>query len=150
MRLSQGLILYAIQLNTWASVARAQCPFAGGLHARDEDGGQSRDFLENAEVSDGDDDYMTSDVGGPFTEQRQLRAGERGPTLMEDFQFRQKMMHFDHERVSISHHSLPSQGIPPFWEQRTYTRNKRFRSALSMPVALVHMAPSRATATSAT
>lgn len=28
-----------------------------------------------------------------------LKAGERGPTLMEDFHFREKMMHFDHERI---------------------------------------------------
>jgi catalase len=28
-----------------------------------------------------------------------LTAGERGPTLMEDFHFREKMMHFDHERI---------------------------------------------------
>ncbi|SFD45159.1 catalase [Lentibacillus persicus] len=28
-----------------------------------------------------------------------LKAGERGPTLMEDFHFREKVMHFDHERI---------------------------------------------------
>lgn len=28
-----------------------------------------------------------------------LKAGKRGPTLMEDFHFREKMMHFDHERI---------------------------------------------------
>ncbi|QBI54396.1 catalase [Streptomonospora litoralis] len=28
-----------------------------------------------------------------------LSAGERGPTLMEDFHFREKMTHFDHERI---------------------------------------------------
>jgi catalase len=28
-----------------------------------------------------------------------LKAGERGPTLMEDFHFREKIMHFDHERI---------------------------------------------------
>ena len=26
-----------------------------------------------------------------------LKAGGRGPTLLEDFHFREKMMHFDHE-----------------------------------------------------
>jgi catalase len=31
-----------------------------------------------------------------------LKAGERGPTLLEDFIFRQKIQRFDHERVSIS------------------------------------------------
>ncbi|UGY94386.1 catalase [Streptomyces gobiensis] len=28
-----------------------------------------------------------------------LSAGERGPTLMEDFHFREKLTHFDHERI---------------------------------------------------
>jgi catalase len=28
-----------------------------------------------------------------------LRAGERGPTLLEDFQAREKITHFDHERI---------------------------------------------------
>ncbi|MFK8906160.1 catalase [Streptomyces sp. YS-3] len=28
-----------------------------------------------------------------------LRVGERGPTLLEDFHFREKLTHFDHERI---------------------------------------------------
>ena len=28
-----------------------------------------------------------------------LKAGVRGPTLLEDFHFREKVMHFDHERI---------------------------------------------------
>jgi len=28
-----------------------------------------------------------------------LKAGDRGPTLLEDFNFREKMTHFDHERI---------------------------------------------------
>ncbi|WP_240664326.1 catalase [Methanosarcina sp. MSH10X1] len=28
-----------------------------------------------------------------------LKAGERGPTLLEDFHFREKLTHFDHERI---------------------------------------------------
>ncbi|MDN5848185.1 MAG: catalase, partial [Nitrococcus sp.] len=31
--------------------------------------------------------------------QNSLRAGARGPTLMEDFIFREKITHFDHERI---------------------------------------------------
>ena len=31
--------------------------------------------------------------------QNSLKAGDRGPTLMEDFIFREKMTHFDHERI---------------------------------------------------
>ena len=28
-----------------------------------------------------------------------LRAGPRGPSLLEDFHFREKIMRFDHERI---------------------------------------------------
>jgi catalase len=31
--------------------------------------------------------------------QNSLRAGRRGPTLLEDFAFREKIFHFDHERI---------------------------------------------------
>ncbi|CAM1505462.1 Fc.00g110990.m01.CDS01 [Cosmosporella sp. VM-42] len=81
-----------------ASLAFAQCPFAdpGRLAARDEDG--SRKHVAGYEVEDGEG-YLSSDVGGPFEDQESLKAGERGPTLLEDFIFRQKITHFDHERV---------------------------------------------------
>ena len=32
-------------------------------------------------------------------ESRHPLTGLRGPTLMEDFHFREKMTHFDHERI---------------------------------------------------
>lgn len=32
-------------------------------------------------------------------DEHSLKAGVRGPTLMEDFHFREKMTHFDHERI---------------------------------------------------
>ncbi|GAA2471879.1 catalase [Streptomyces longisporus] len=47
-------------------------------------------------------------AGGPLTTDQgvevdhtddSLAAGERGPTLMEDFHFREKLTHFDHERI---------------------------------------------------
>ncbi|KAK0389364.1 hypothetical protein NLU13_2939 [Sarocladium strictum] len=84
-----------------ASLVGAQCPFAdpGRLAARAEgrEGG-SRSHLEEYEIDD-NDVYLTSDVGGPMEDQESLKAGERGPTLLEDFIFRQKITHFDHERV---------------------------------------------------
>ncbi|KAK7183308.1 hypothetical protein DPSP01_000568 [Paraphaeosphaeria sporulosa] len=57
------------------------------------------EFMAQFELNDGEGDYMTSDVGGPFEDQNSLKAGELGPTLLEDFIFRQKITHFDHERV---------------------------------------------------
>jgi catalase len=48
----------------------------------------------------GDIDSMTSNQGCPVAHnQDQLTAGPRGGTLMEDFIFREKMTHFDHERM---------------------------------------------------
>jgi catalase len=43
--------------------------------------------------------YMTADFGTPIQDQWTLKVGARGPTLLEDFMFRQKLQRFDHERV---------------------------------------------------
>jgi catalase len=44
--------------------------------------------------------HLTTNQGVRIADnQNSLRAGERGPTLMEDFIFREKMTHFDHERI---------------------------------------------------
>lgn len=43
---------------------------------------------------------LTTNQGLKMSEDEfSLKAGERGPTLMEDFHFREKVMHFDHERI---------------------------------------------------
>uniref|UniRef100_UPI0035C863A7 catalase n=1 Tax=Marinicauda pacifica TaxID=1133559 RepID=UPI0035C863A7 len=43
---------------------------------------------------------MTTQQGTPVSDdQNHLRAGARGPMLMEDFHFREKIFHFDHERI---------------------------------------------------
>lgn len=43
---------------------------------------------------------MTTGHGVPVADnQNTLRAGERGPALLEDFHFREKIFHFDHERI---------------------------------------------------
>jgi len=79
-------------------VAQAQCPFAdvANLAARAE--GASRGHLSEFEVDDSEG-FLTSDVGGNIGDQESLRVGDRGSTLLEDFIFRQKITHFDHERV---------------------------------------------------
>jgi catalase len=49
-----------------------------------------------------DDGYetLTTAQGVPVADdQSHLRAGPRGPMLMEDFHFREKIFHFDHERI---------------------------------------------------
>lgn len=82
-----------------ASLSSAGCPFADpvNIKARSESD-SSRAHLASSELDDSEG-YLTSDVGGPIEDQVSLKAGVRGPTLLEDFIFRQKITHFDHERV---------------------------------------------------
>ncbi|KAL6710593.1 hypothetical protein ACN47E_008641 [Coniothyrium glycines] len=56
------------------------------------------EFMAQFEVDD-TDTYLTNTFGGPIEDQESLSSGERGPTLLEDFIFREKITHFDHERV---------------------------------------------------
>ena len=52
------------------------------------------------QVSDGKTDILTTAQGGPVADdQNSLKIGPRGPTLIEDFHFREKIFHFDHERI---------------------------------------------------
>lgn len=45
-------------------------------------------------------DRLTTQQGGPVADnQNSLKAGVRGPTLLEDHVFRDKLFHFDHERI---------------------------------------------------
>ena len=45
-------------------------------------------------------DRLTSATGTPLPDtDHSLTAGSRGPTLMEDFHLREKITHFDHERI---------------------------------------------------
>jgi catalase len=45
-------------------------------------------------------EYLTTDQGVTVADdQNSLRVGERGPTLMDDFILREKLAHFDHERI---------------------------------------------------
>lgn len=89
-------------LLAWGSLlglSQAACPFADPAAFAKRDDGESGDFLDKFKIDDSDA-FMTSDVGGPISDQSTLRAGARGSALLEDFIFRQKIQHFDHERVS--------------------------------------------------
>jgi catalase len=55
---------------------------------------------ETHQVASGDVPVLTTQQGVPVADdQNSLRAGARGPTLLEDFHFREKIFHFDHERI---------------------------------------------------
>lgn len=92
-------------------IANAACPYMTGEmpgsgenpHGieRRQDGdaaAATEEFLSQFYLND-KDSFMTTDVGGPIADQNSLSIGERGPTLLEDFIFRQKIQRFDHERV---------------------------------------------------
>ncbi len=67
-------------------------PDGHGEHAKSE---HLEPFRESA-----DGEFLTTSTGLRINHtDDSLKAGERGPTLMEDFHFREKMTHFDHERM---------------------------------------------------
>lgn len=50
--------------------------------------------------SDGTNKILTTNQGVKINDNNNsLKIGDRGPTLLEDFIFREKMTHFDHERI---------------------------------------------------
>lgn len=63
---------------------------------------ESNAKLESLEPykEDSSDQFLTTNQGVRISDnQNSLTAGERGPTLLEDFVLREKITHFDHERI---------------------------------------------------
>ena len=55
---------------------------------------------ETHQRSDTDHPVLTTNHGMPVSDnQNQLKAGNRGPVLLEDHVYREKINHFDHERI---------------------------------------------------
>lgn len=78
---------------------------------------------------DDSDSYLTTNQGvRVHDDNNQLTAGDRGPTLMEDFIFREKMTHFDHE--SIPERVVHARGagahgyFEPYEGMKAYTKAK--------------------------
>ena len=62
------------------------------------DGGEKRAQLDP--YRDDEQGPLTTDQGIPIPQtDDSLKAGQRGPTLLEDFHFREKLTQFDHERI---------------------------------------------------
>jgi catalase len=52
------------------------------------------------DIESGANEFMTTDQGLKINDdQNSLKSGERGATLLEDFILREKITHFDHERI---------------------------------------------------
>ncbi|PUZ23831.1 catalase [Chitinophaga costaii] len=59
---------------------------------------KTKDLQSN--TSDATDQPMTTNHGVKISDdQNSLKAGDRGPSLLEDFILREKITHFDHERI---------------------------------------------------
>ncbi|MBD9529903.1 catalase, partial [Paracoccus sp. PAR01] len=55
---------------------------------------------ETQQIGTGKTPILTTNHGMPISDnQNSLRIGARGPTLLEDFILREKIFHFDHERI---------------------------------------------------
>jgi hypothetical protein len=90
-------------LAAYAQIAHAACPYMDGdasvsnPHVKRDDSyatpSNTNEFMAKFEVND-TDSYITTNAGGPIEDQESLSAGERGPTLLEDFVFREKITHF--------------------------------------------------------
>jgi catalase len=76
------------------------------------EGGERHQIADDAAVS-----TLTTQHGTPVADdQNSLRQGPRGPTLLEDFHFREKLFHFDHERIPERVVHARGYGVHGFFE----------------------------------
>ncbi len=82
------------------------------------------------------DQYRVDDTGKEMTtnqgvkvseDELSLKAGERGPTLLEDFHLREKITHFDHER--IPERVVHARGVGAYGEFELYESMEEYTSA---------------------
>jgi catalase len=75
---------------------RTQRPIAT-IHDQKLERGEGGELHQTAT---GDIPVLTTSQGAPLSDdQNSLKIGARGPTVLEDFHFREKIFHFDHERI---------------------------------------------------
>ncbi len=83
-----------------------KAPDKGATSAKKKATGSANAAPDAAELGAGGElhqrggDPLTTNHGLPLSDnQNSLRVGSRGPTLLEDFALREKIFHFDHERI---------------------------------------------------
>jgi catalase len=86
------------------------------------------------QIAEGDTPVLTTAQGGPVPDdQNTLKIGPRGPALLEDFHFREKIFHFDHERIPERVVHARGYGAHGFFENyeslAEYTRADLFQRA---------------------
>ncbi|MDD3364102.1 MAG: catalase [Syntrophomonas sp.] len=69
------------------------------------------------QIAGGEHPALTTNQGVPLSDnQNSLRANQRGPTLLEDFILREKITHFDHERIPERIVHARGTGVHGFFE----------------------------------
>ena len=69
--------------------------------------------LDEFKVDDREKNLTTNQGVTLSQDEFSLKAGDRGPTLMEDFHFREKITHFDHEnKISNSDKNKNVEPLP--------------------------------------
>lgn len=69
------------------------------------------------QIAGGEHPVLTTNQGVPLSDnQNSLRANQHGPTLGEDFILREKIMHFDHERIPERIVHARGTGVHGFFE----------------------------------
>lgn len=101
------------------------------IHDQKLDRGQGGELHQ---VAAGKVPVLTTAQGGPVSDdQNSLKIGPRGPTLIEDFHFREKIFHFDHERIPERVVHARGYGAHGFFENykplSKYTRADLFQRA---------------------
>lgn len=86
------------------------------------------------QIAEGDSEILTTAQGSPVADdQNTLKIGQRGPSLIEDFHFREKIFHFDHERIPERVVHARGYGAHGFFETyeslAAYTRADIFQRA---------------------
>ncbi len=77
---------------------------------------------------DSTDQFLTTNQGLRVSDdQNSLKAGDRGPTLLEDFILREKITHFDHER--IPERVVHARGVAAHGIFEAYDSNAEFTRA---------------------
>src|SRR4029077_9095709 len=68
------------------------------MKTKSESNAKDADLEKDKESGQGE--FLTTNQGVRINDdQNSLKAGERGPSLLEDFILREKITHFDHERI---------------------------------------------------
>ena len=79
------------------SAPKKKSPRAAAVQGLRPKGGETHQQVPGGEAATA---YLTTNHGTRISDnQNSLRVGTRGPTLLEDFILREKIFHFDHERI---------------------------------------------------